>query len=297
MCLEIGKMNNDQAAVLREKVLKKHQNSLRNCKTIAVLSGKGGVGKSNLSLNLSLALTKQKQRVLLFDMDIGMGNIGILIGQTASYTMVDLLEKKLSIQQIIKKGPRDLAYVAGGTGISSVFEWSPSDLAHLIQELNSLTNQYDYMIFDMGAGMSESVLKFLKAVDEMIVVTTPEPTSITDAYAAIKLAASYSVSAPVRLIINKTLSDKEGNETYERFNRAVQQFLNISISLLGIVPNDQAVQKAVNRQMPFLLQNPASKASISLIEMVSILIPQDNRITAKNEGMFIRRLKRFFLER
>ncbi|MQR88733.1 P-loop NTPase [Bacillus megaterium] len=288
---------NDQAAVLREKVLKKHQNSLRNCKTLAVLSGKGGVGKSNLSLNLSLALTKQKQRVLLFDMDIGMGNIDILIGQTASYTMVDLLEKKLSIQQIIKKGPQNLAYVAGGTGISSVFEWSPSDLAYLIQELNSLTNQYDYMIFDMGAGMSESVLKFLKAVDEMIVVTTPEPTSITDAYAAIKLAASYSVSAPVRLIINKTLSDKEGNETYERFNGAVQQFLNISISLLGIVPNDQAVQKAVNRQMPFLLQNPASKASISLIEMVSILIPQDNRITAKNEGMFIRRLKRFFLER
>ncbi len=296
MCLEIGKMN-DQAAVLREKVLKKHQNSLRNCKTLAVLSGKGGVGKSNLSLNLSLALTKQKQRVLLFDMDIGMGNIDILIGQTASYTMVDLLEKKLSIQQIIKKGPQNLAYVAGGTGISSVFEWSPLDLAHLIQELNSLTNQYDYMIFDMGAGMSESVLKFLKAVDEMIVVTTPEPTSITDAYAAIKLAASYSVSAPVRLIINKTLSDKEGNETYERFNRAVQQFLNISISLLGIVPNDQAVQKAVNRQIPFLLQNPASKASISLIEMVNILIPQDNRITAKNEGMFIRRLKRFFLER
>ncbi|MED3929943.1 MinD/ParA family protein [Priestia megaterium] len=288
---------NDQAAVLREKVLKKHQNSLRNCKTLAVLSGKGGVGKSNLSLNLSLALTKQKQRVLLFDMDIGMGNIDILIGQTASYTMVDLLEKKLSIQQIIKKGPQDLAYVAGGTGISSVFEWSPSDLAHLIQELNSLTNQYDYMIFDMGAGMSESVLKFLKAVDEIIVITTPEPTSITDAYAAIKLAASYSVSAPVRLIINKTLSDKEGNETYERFNRAVQQFLNISISLLGIVPNDQAVQKAVSRQMPFLLQNPASKASISLIEMVSILIPQGNRITAKNEGMFIRRLKRFFLER
>ncbi|PGY53172.1 MinD/ParA family protein [Priestia megaterium] len=288
---------NDQAAVLREKVLKKHQNPLRNCKTLAVLSGKGGVGKSNLSLNLSLALTKQKQRVLLFDMDIGMGNIDILIGQTASYTMVDLLEKKLSIQQIIKKGPQNLAYVAGGTGISSVFEWSPSDLVHLIQELNSLTNQYDYMIFDMGAGMSESVLKFLKAVDEMIVVTTPEPTSITDAYAAIKLAASYSVSAPVRLIINKTLSDKEGNETYERFNRAVQQFLNISISLLGIVPNDQAVQKAVNRQIPFLLQNPASKASISLIEMVNILIPQDNRVTAKNEGMFIRRLKRFFLER
>lgn len=288
---------NDQAAVLREKVLKKHQNSLRNCKTIAVLSGKGGVGKSNLSLNLSLALTKKKQRVLLFDMDIGMGNIDILIGQTASYTMVDLLEKKLSIQQIIKKGPQDLAYVAGGTGVSSVFEWSPSDLAHLIQELSSLTNQYDYMIFDMGAGMSESVLKFLKAVDEMIVVTTPEPTSITDAYAAIKLAASYSVSAPVRLIINKTRSDKEGNETYERFNRAVQQFLNISISLLGIVPNDQAVQKAVNRQMPFLLQNPASKASISLIEMVNMLIPQDNRTTAKTEGMFIRRLKRFFLER
>ncbi len=296
MCLEIGKMN-DQAAVLREKVLKKHQNSLRDCKTIAVLSGKGGVGKSNLSLNLSLALTKQKQRVLLFDMDLGMGNIDILIGQTASYTMVDLLEKKLSIEKIIKKGPQNLAYVAGGTGISSVFEWSPSALGYLIEELSTLTNQYDYMIFDMGAGMSESVLRFLKAVDEMIVVTTPEPTSITDAYAAVKLAASYSVSAPVRLIINKTLSDTEGNQTYERFNRAVQQFLNVSLSLLGIVPNDQAVQKAVNRQMPFLLQNPTCKASISLVEMVNILIPQDDRTTAKTEGMFIRRLKRFFLER
>ncbi|TPF15586.1 MinD/ParA family protein [Priestia megaterium] len=288
---------NDQAAVLREKVLKKHQNSFRNCKTLAVLSGKRGVGKSNLSLNLSLALTKQKQRVLLFDMDIGMGNIDILIGQTASYTMVDLLEKKLSIQQIIKKGPQNLAYVAGGTGISSVFEWSPSDLAHLIKELNSLTNQYDYMIFDMGAGMSESVLKFLKAVDEMIVVTTPEPTAITDAYAAIKLAASYSVSAPIRLIINKTLSDKEGNETYERFNRAVQQFLNVSISLLGIVPDDQAVQKAVNRQIPFFLQDPKSKASTSLVDMVNILVPQDDRTATNTQGMFIRRLKRFFLER
>ncbi len=296
MCLEIGKMN-DQAAVLREKVLKKHQNSLRNCKTIAVLSGKGGVGKSNLSLNLSLALTKQKQRVLLFDMDIGMGNIDILIGQTASYTMVDLMEKKLSIQQIIKKGPQNLAYVAGGTGISSVFEWSPSDLAHLIKELNSLTNQYDYMIFDMGAGMSESVLKFLKAVDEMIVVTTPEPTAITDAYAAIKLAASYSVSAPIHLIINKTLSEKEGNQTYERFNRAVQQFLNVSISLLGIVPDDQAVQKAVNRQIPFFLQDPKSKASTSLVDMVNILVPQDDRTATNTQGMFIRRLKRFFLER
>ncbi|MEB4859055.1 MinD/ParA family protein [Priestia megaterium] len=252
---------NDQAAVLREKVLKKNQNSLKDCKTIAVLSGKGGVGKSNLSLNLSLALTKQKQRVLLFDMDIGMGNIDILIGQTASYTMVDLLEKKFSIEKIIKKGPQNLAYVAGGTGISSVFEWSPSDLGYLIEELSTLTNQYDYMIFDMGAGMSESVLRFLKAVDEMIVVTTPEPTSITDAYAAVKLAASYSVSAPIRLIINKTLSEKEGNQTYERFNRAVQQFLNVSISLLGIVPDDQAVQKAVNRQIPFLLQDPKSKAS------------------------------------
>lgn len=296
MCLEIGKMN-DQAAVLREKVLKKHQNSFRNCKTLAVLSGKGGVGKSNLSLNLSLALTKQKQRVLLFDMDIGMGNIDILIGQTASYTMVDLMEKKLSIQQIIKKGPQNLAYVAGGTGISSVFEWSPSDLAHLIKELNSLTNQYDYMIFDMGAGMSESVLKFLKAVDEMIVVTTPEPTAITDAYAAIKLAASYSVSAPIHLIINKTLSEKEGNQTYERFNRAVQQFLNVSISLLGIVPDDQAVQKAVNRQIPFFLQDPKSKASTSLVDMVNILVPQDDRTATNTQGMFIRRLKRFFLER
>jgi flagellar biosynthesis protein FlhG len=296
MYLEIGKMN-DQAAVLREKVLKKHQNSLRDCKTIAVLSGKGGVGKSNLSLNLSLALMKEKQKVLLFDMDIGMGNIDILIGQTASYTMVDLLEKRLFIQQIIKKGPQDLAYVAGGTGISSVFEWSPSDLGYLIQELSSLTSQYDYMIFDMGAGMSESVLKFLKAVDELIVVTTPEPTSITDAYAAIKLSVSYSVSAPIRLIVNKTLSDKEGDDTYKRFNRAVQQFLNVPISLLGIVPNDQAVQKAVNRQTPFLLQNPKSKASISLAEMVNILIPQDDRTEAKTQGMFIRRLKRFFLER
>ncbi|MFA1510807.1 MinD/ParA family protein [Priestia aryabhattai] len=288
---------NDQAAVLREKVLKKHQNSFRNCKTLAVLSGKGGVGKSNLSLNLSLALTKQKQRVLLFDMDIGMGNIDILIGQTASYTMVDLLKKKLSIQQIIKKGPQNLAYVAGGTGISSVFEWSPSELGYLIEELSTLTNQYDYMIFDMGAGMSESVLKFLKAVDEMIVVTTPEPTAITDAYAAIKLAASYSVSAPIHLIINKTLSEKEGNQTYERFNRAVQQFLNVSISLLGIVPDDQAVQKAVNRQIPFFLQDPKSKASTSLVDMVNILVPQDDRTATNTQGMFIRRLKRFFLER
>ncbi|TYR82737.1 MinD/ParA family protein [Priestia megaterium] len=292
---------NDQAEILRKQVGALNEGDhAHEAKALAVLSGKGGVGKSNFSLNFSLALQKKGYRVLLFDMDIGMGNIDILMGMTATYTIVDLFEASLSVQQIIKKGPEGLSYIAGGSGISSIFELSNHHLTYLIEQLSSLASDYDYIIFDMGAGMTENVLTFLKSMNDIIVITTPEPTSITDAYAAVKFMSLYDINAPFHIVINKALSKKEGLLTYNRFEKAVQQFLHRSVYLLGAIPNDQSVIRAVNSQTPFFLYDVKSKASEELREIVKTYTSvndQQKNWQVEKQTSFVKKLKKFFLER
>jgi flagellar biosynthesis protein FlhG len=286
----------DQAESLRTQLQHLHQK--KDTKALAVLSGKGGVGKSNFSLNFALQLSKKGYSVLLCDMDMGMGNIDILMGLSTPYTIVDIFEKQLSIHEIIQKGPNDISYIAGGTGMSSIFELSSERVERLLAEFSDILQSYDYIIFDMGAGMSGGMVQFLKAVNEIVIITTPEPTSITDAYATIKFLSINDISVKYFLVINKTDSHQEGISVYRRLNSVIQQFLNKESKLLGIIPDDKSVSHAVVRQIPFILFNPKSAASKALEDIASRYISNTSMKFLETKPLsFIARLRKHFLER
>jgi len=284
----------DQATALRNK-LGSMNNEQDQPKTIAIISGKGGVGKSNFSLNFSIALSQFGKKALLFDMDIGMGNIDILMGITAHHTIVDLFEKNLSITDLLIKGPEGIDYIAGGNGLPSLFKLDESKSQYLINQLQSVLHDYDYIIFDMGAGMSEESVKFLMAMDEIFVITTPEPTSITDAYSVIKYICLFDQSIPMYLIVNRADNESEGMQTLKRLKQAVLQFLIKEIKLLGVLLDDKTVQKAVSHQEPFLLYAPNAIISKNLLDICKSYLGTEKSQEKNQHTSFISKLQRFFV--
>ncbi|WP_411955466.1 MinD/ParA family protein [Alkalibacillus sp. S2W] len=281
----------DQAHELRQRVLQNEQNQAR---TIAIFSGKGGVGKSNFALNFSMALSEQGKSVLIFDLDIGMGNIDILLGLQPRQNLSTMLEKKLQISDIIEAGPQRLSYIAAGTGLSDFFHLDRSKYDYFIRQLQHVTTAYDYIIFDLGAGMSEEHLAFIQAADESIVVTTTEPTSITDAYAAIKQLVAHSKRQDLQLslLVNRASDRDEGEFAYTKLNAVVMKFLNQSLSYQGYIPDDSTVVQAVKQQQPYYLVSPKSKASKQMRNLVDIYLNQDDGI--EQDRKFVKRLRSFF---
>jgi flagellar biosynthesis protein FlhG len=286
-------MVDDQAERLRER-LKELRTQARS---IAVISGKGGVGKSNFSLNFSLALQDVKKRVLLFDLDIGMGNIDILIGENTKLTVIDFFEKQISLRETISKGPNGLDYISGGNGLGTIFRLNEETFKRFIQELEHLFLAYDYVIFDMGAGISEDSLHFLLSVDEIIVITTPEPTSMTDAYSAIKTICVNHETMPFSIVVNRAFNRRDGDSTFNRLSKAMAQFLKREITLLGVIPDDSTIMKAVIDQKPFLMYQPNCHASKALIKITNeFLKMQQSDGIVKDPTPFISKLKHFFLK-
>ncbi|MDR4886480.1 MinD/ParA family protein [Fredinandcohnia sp. QZ13] len=286
----------DQATALRKK-LASMNNEQEQPKTIAVISGKGGVGKSNLSLNFSIALSRFGKKVLLFDMDIGMGNIDILMGITAHHSIVDLFEKNLTMKELLIKGPEGIDYIAGGNGLPNMFKLDEDKSEYLIEQLQFILNDYDYVIFDMGAGMTEENVKFLLAMDEIFVITTSEPTAITDAYSAMKYICLFDQFIPLYLIVNRAENESEGMQTLKRLKQVVLQFLVKEVNLLGVLLDDKAVQKAVSRQEPFLLYAPKALISKNLLDICKKYLDENNEQSKeKNQDTsFISKLQRFFV--
>ncbi|MDQ0161754.1 MinD/ParA family protein [Aeribacillus alveayuensis] len=276
----------DQAEQLRKKIKKLYT---PKAKTVAVISGKGGVGKSNIVLNFSINLAKRNKRVLLIDSDIGMANIDILLGESSSYTMVDILEKKWPIQQALKKGPFGLCYLSGGTTLSNIVQLREDSFQHFLKELEKMVATFDEILFDMGAGISKESMRFLMAVDEIIVVTTPEPTSIMDAYAAIKLVHQYDSDKTIKLVVNRCQKRTDGHQAWERLKMTTKQFLDLDIHLLGYIPEDKHVQQSVMNQTPIVMQFPTSPVAKALEAMTKeyLNVPNDHK-------GFIQRLKNLF---
>ncbi|MDC3416376.1 MinD/ParA family protein [Aquibacillus salsiterrae] len=283
---------NDQADKLRKKI--EMLKAYRQAKTIAVVSGKGGVGKSNVALNFSLALAKKHKKVLIFDLDIGMGNIDILLGLTPKYSIVTMFDLQLSIHDIVEKGPNDISYVAAGSGLSEIFHMNELKFDFFIHQLNELINTYDYIIFDMGAGISRDSLYYMLAADECFVITTPEPTSLTDAYGIIKHMVNKKENAPLYLLVNRAPSSKSGQDTLERLQKVVYQFLQKNILVLGVIPEDKTVSQAVSRQIPFVLYKPNSLASIAMQQLVDQYVSDTIDVGKKVPHSFANKLKQFF---
>ncbi|XJZ28516.1 MinD/ParA family protein [Bacillota bacterium Lsc_1132] len=284
----------DQAESLRVKLQRQLNGSYT--KAIAVVSGKGGVGKSNFSLNFSISLSKRGYRVLLFDMDVGMGNLDILMGKSSERTIVDYLRGTANLREIVSDGPEGLKYVGGGTGLSQLVQLDR--LGKLSEEFDAFLEEYDYLIFDMGAGANEDSLKFLLSVHEIIVITTPEPTSLMDAYAMMKYLHLLDPKLPFYLVANRAQSIKEGEETIKRLAEVLRKFLQRESTSLGIVPDDRSIQKAVLRQVPFILFNPKSHASSALEDLVNRYLAKQFQVTPTMKSVsFVSKLKKILFAR
>lgn len=285
----------DQADALRKRISQK--GSTRTSKTIAVVSGKGGVGKSNFSLNFAISLSTKGHKVLLFDMDVGMGNIDILLGNSSPFSIVDFFNEKESLQNIVVEGPNNLHYIAGGTGLNRIFKLDDELVHKFIDELTLLFDKYEYIIFDMGAGVTEDSLHFIMSVDEIITITTPEPTSITDAYAMLKHIHMRDDRLPFLVVVNRVHSEKEGLETFNRLKVVAKRFLGKELIQLGMIPDDKAIPKAVKTQRPFVLdrKNAPAKALLQMIERYQE--HSFNEFQTTNAFHFVSKLKRFLFER
>lgn len=289
---------NDQAERLRVR-LRENGSGKTMPKTLAVVSGKGGVGKSNFSLNFSISLCQKGNKVLLFDLDIGMGNLDILMGRTSNHSIADFFENNISLKNIVSEGPEELRYLAGGTGLSHIVKLEEEQIRRFAAELAYLIHDYDYVIFDMGAGITEEAAKFILSVQEILVITTPEPTSITDAYSAMKQIHLLENRIPFYLMINRAQNEKEGKETFKRIADVVKRFLGRELIFLGTLPDDLVVQQAVKRQIPFILYHAKSPASKAINNMADNYSQRRFDPTAGNNSssQFISKLKKFLFER
>ncbi|NBI27380.1 MinD/ParA family protein [Chengkuizengella marina] len=283
---------NDQAQGLRNII--KMQSNTNDSKTrvITITSGKGGVGKSNLTLNLALALQLKGYKVLIFDADVGMANIDVLMGVTPKYNLFHLLKREKNIQEIITKGVHNLQIIAGGSGIQELLNLSQADLEFFAYEASKLLGSVDYIIFDTGAGLTQQSLNLMMSSHETILVTTPEPTSITDAYAIIKMVHSMNQQIEFKMIINRVTTQKEGRLTSEKIRLVAKQFLDLELSTLGYIGEDINISKAVKRQIPFLSAYPNTKASRDIQQICSTYLSEETSNSNTNvKGFFYKMIR------
>ncbi|MGR3763879.1 MinD/ParA family protein [Rossellomorea sp. NS-SX7] len=286
----------DQAYNLRQKML---LNSTTPAKTIGIVSGKGGVGKSNISTNLSILLGEAGKEVLLFDMDIGMGNIHILMGSNHRYSIMDYIEdKELAIEDVICENVHGISYISAGNGLKSIVEWKEEQKERFFEAMGHLVLKYDYIIFDMGAGATKETLQFLLTMEQILVVTTPEPTSITDAYSMMKYIHLRDAEKEFFLVCNRAENNQEGLLTISRLQETVRKFLSKDIISLGVLPEDQAVRKAVSQQTPLIKSFPRSPISSSLHSLANNLLSETDKLNIPSEKpSFLKNIKHLFFRR
>jgi flagellar biosynthesis protein FlhG len=267
----------------------------RTTRVITIASGKGGVGKSNFALNFALCLTELGQKVIVIDLDIGMANIDILMGTTPKWHLMDMIEQKKRIWDVLEKGPNQLEYLAGGTGFNQLLQLGDEERQYFFEELEKLHGYADLILIDTGAGLTAESQQCHLAADEVILLTTPEPTSMADAYSIVKILHRHKPELSFQLLINRVNNPKEGLEVASKFKMAVQSFLNKDLKIFGAMPEDEAVRRAVLKQVPFYLAFPRSQATIMMKKLAERFLSGPDTTGNESGGLkgFIRNLSRF----
>lgn len=250
----------DQASRLRNLVEGKAGNG-ESLQIIAVTSGKGGVGKSSLALNLSIGLQRAGQRVLLIDADIGMANINLLMGRVTNHSLIELLNYKTRIEDVVEESDFGLKYISGIASIRKMLDASQEDLHVIQRKIIDAANFADTIIIDTGAGLNRYVLEFILFAREIFLVTTSEPAALADAYAIVRACSEFKDNCRIKLIVNRVRNKNEWKDTAERLNQTTQNFLDIYVEPLGYVYEDRAVTEAIIMQEPFLIRTPDSPAA------------------------------------
>lgn len=277
----------DQAEGLRNIVKHHNQKQAGNARVITVTSGKGGVGKSSTSINLALQYRRLGKKVIILDADFGLANIEVMFGIIPQYNLSDLLYRGKELKDIIMQGPEGIGFISGGSGIAKLVNLDSEQIRRLVYKLSELEKMTDVLIIDTGAGITSSVLEFVAASAEVILVTTPEPTSVTDAYALLKALSMFDGfdknDTKIRLLCNKVNSINEGINLYEKLNMIAERFLNLNLTMLGCVPQDSLVTKAVMKQKPVSMIYPNAASTKAFEEAVKVL--EENKDNNFNQKM------------
>lgn len=265
----------DQAEQLRKLVKQGGSQQKKLARVITVTSGKGGVGKSSISVNLAIELARMGKRVLIMDVDFGLANIEVMLGIRPEYNLADMMFRGKSLADIVIKGPEGIGFISGGSGIHELTSLTREQIVNLTMRLVELDEMADIVIIDTGAGIADAVLEFVSASTEVLLVATPEPTSITDAYALLKtLYRKSEFSAEntrIKVIANRVTAQNEGRELFEKINLVVKKFLKFGMEYLGDIPQDEQVSKAIIRQKPVVLSAPDSGAGKALRKLATKL--------------------------
>ncbi len=258
-------------------------------RVITVTSGKGGVGKSNTSINLAIQFRKMGKRVIILDADFGLANIEIMFGAVPKHNLCDLIYQGKSITDIITWGPMEVGFISGGSGIAGMSNLSCDYLSYIIQNLAKLDTIADIIIVDTGAGISDAVLEFLVASGEILLVTTPEPTSITDSYSLLKALYRHSRfdqnATKVKLVANRVEKETEGKILYDKLNAVVERYLKVPIIYLGCVPEDVQLSRSVMQQVPVSLHNPGAKSTAAYERIAGRLLGKEETERQPKRGM------------
>lgn len=285
-------MAEDQATHLR-RLVQARASVRRGARLISVASGKGGVGKTNVAVNVAIALAARGRRVLLLDMDLGLANADVLLGVDSRLNWWHVIRGQREVGEAIVPAPGGIDLLAGGSGLGDLADLSEFDRQRVLRDVASLGERYDVILLDCGAGLSRSVLSFGLAAETVVVVTTPEPTAMTDAYALIKILSRQKGERTVGLVVNQAMSRGEGKRVHERLSGVAMRFLRLPVMDLGYVPQDDAVPAAVRRRQPVLLSHPGSPAAACLSAVAARLARHED-LPADQPG-FLRRVANLFL--
>lgn len=243
-------------------------------RTIAVTSGKGGVGKTNLSANLAIAFAQKGLRTLVFDADLGLANLDVVLGTRAPFTLQNVMSGEKSLAEIVCQGPGGIQFIAGGSGVQALVNLAGEQLDGFLVQLAELETSTDVLIFDTGAGIDANTMTFLEAADDVLLVTTPDPASITDAYATAKTLYSSKPSAQVRVVMNMVADEAQARAVYAKLFSIAQQFLDKTVHYAGHVRQDPVAVACIRKRQPFLLGDPHCAASRDVAALASGLLGQ-----------------------
>ncbi|WP_077367490.1 MinD/ParA family protein [Anaerosalibacter sp. Marseille-P3206] len=292
----------DQAEKLRKIMEKNTNNNSSNdsdkerAKIISVTSGKGGVGKTSFIINLAISLKQLGYKVVIIDADIGLANVDIISGAISKFTLADLFLSEKDIFDIMTDGPEGIKIISGGSGLSDFSLIDDANLDKLIEEIGKLENYSDFILIDTGAGISNNVLKFLAVSDEVILVVTPDPTSLTDGYVLVKALTLSNYKNSINIVVNMVENKREAEEVFIKLNTVSNKFLRVNLESLGYLNKSNVVSNAIRNQTPFILNNPNSSIAKKInIMALSFINKEEKNFRKKESNSFSQRIKEFFL--
>ncbi len=269
--------NDVQAVVSRRR-------AAATSRTIAITSGKGGVGKSNITAGLAIALSRRGQRVIVVDADLGLANIHLLFGVSPIYGLPHVISGQMPMEEVLFTGPEKVRLLAGGGEVAEVAQFAPDERQRLLTAMKQLEEMADFVLIDTGAGISSNVLTFLASATELLLVTTPEPTALADAYATLKTVAKQQLGTRMMLAINVVGNRTEGEATALRLVKTCRQFLQMEPEIIGLIPRDASVPIAVRRQQPLLTAFPQCAAAQAISGIAERLLASKAVVVAGRTG-------------